>query len=71
MSSVGQHIFLGFRFPLPDVFVAVASKELRVSGGLETVVELLVSTASKQLQQAALYTPSCAVEENGNKICNV
>ena len=53
-----------FKFFVFHVFLAVASKELRVSGGLETIVELLVSTASKQLQQAALYTLSCAVEEN-------
>ena len=53
-----------FTFFVFHMFIAVASKELRVSGGLETIVELLVSTASKQLQQAALYTLGCAVEEN-------
>ena len=48
--------------------VAVASKVLPVSGGLEFIVELLVSTASKHLHKAALYTLSCAVEGSSEYI---
>ena len=47
-------------------FALGQSRDLfRVTGALSYVRELLYSTSSTHVQQAALYTLGCAMEKNG------
>lgn len=49
------------------IFVIGKARDMfRSSGGLSYMCNLLFSTSSSSIKQAAMYTLGCAVEKNGN-----